>query len=220
MIRHRAVGCHQVAEPALWVPARVNAWPWSTGCQLAGSAVTWGAADLSDIAITEVRRAIVVALTMRRCFAVSSVTWLPGPANVGVDEVSAALHAAVADEMVLGLRLQASTRSSNHKGPTYSGGQRQRVAPGLPVRSLPSLKSCCSSSLHRGGRTHQSEHHSQPAGGEGRATLVVTTSPLWLDKTDSVYFLIGGKVCAVGSHATSLPATISAAAGPPGWLGW
>ena len=33
---------------------------------------------------------------------------------------------------------------------------------------------------------------------------MVTTSPLWLDKTDSVYFLIGGKVCAVGSHADLL----------------
>lgn len=171
--------------------------------RFAGSAVTWGTADLSDIAISEVRRAIVVADNDATLFRGQLRHVVAGARDVGADEVSAALHAAVADELVLGLPAGINSLIES-QGASLSGGQRQRVRLARALLAEPEILLLVEPTSAVDAHTEASIAASLRAARAGRTTLVVTTSPLWLDKADSVYFLVDGKVCAVGSHADLL----------------
>jgi ABC-type multidrug transport system fused ATPase/permease subunit len=92
------------------------------------------------------------------------------------------------------------------RGRTFSGGQRQRLVLARALVADPDVlvlvEPTSAVDAHTEARIAERLHEARA----GRTTVVVTASPLVLDRADQVAFVADGHVAAVGTHRELLAA--------------
>ncbi|MET7480541.1 ABC transporter ATP-binding protein [Streptomyces sp. NPDC005648] len=161
------------------------------------STVTWGSTRLDAIPLSEVRSRILVADNEADLFADTLRDAVGGRSNDA--PLLQALHAAVADDIVQGLpdgldsQLTAQARN-------LSGGQRQRIRLARALAADPEVLLATEPTSALDAHTEALVATRLRTAREGRTTLVTTTSPLMLDRVDTVQYLVDGKLAATGTH--------------------
>ncbi|MFC4012277.1 ABC transporter transmembrane domain-containing protein [Nonomuraea purpurea] len=164
-----------------------------------GGDVTFGPADLSTLPLSEVRSRILVADNGARLFAGRLRDELDVRGDATDEQVTWALEAACATDIVEALPDGLST-VVNEAGREFSGGQQQRLRLARALLADPEV-------LILVEPTSAVDAHSEARIAErlakaraGRTTLICTTSPLVLDRTDHVIYVEDGRVLAEGTH--------------------
>lgn len=168
-----------------------------------GTSPVLGGVPLSDLAVAQVRRRVLVSDSDPRLF----TGRLRRELDPSASRTDSDVHAAVASAAALDV-LESLPRGLDdevtERGRSFSGGQRQRLA---LVRAL----LCDAETLVLVEPTSAVDAHTEAAiaanlreARRGRTTLVVTTSPLLLDRVDEVALLVAGEVLAQAPHRNLL----------------
>ncbi|MFF0774037.1 ABC transporter transmembrane domain-containing protein [Nonomuraea wenchangensis] len=166
--------------------------------------VTFGPADLSSLPLDEVRHRILVADNSARLFTGRLRDELDVRARdteAAGDEgrVKEALRAACAEDIVEALPDGLDTWVAE-AGREFSGGQQQRLRLARALLADPEVlilvEPTSAVDAHSEARIAQRLAESRV----GKTTLVCTTSPLVLDRTDHVVYVEDGRVLAEGTH--------------------
>ena len=165
----------------------------------AESAATWGGVRLDEIALPQVRGRILVADNEADLFAGTLRELLSGRLDRDEQAISRAVHAAVADDIVLGLP-DGLDSTVDAQGRSLSGGQRQRVRLVRALLADPEVLLAVEPTSALDAHTEATVAVRLRAARSGRTTVVTSTSPLLLDQVDTVSYLVDGKVAASGSH--------------------
>ncbi|MEU1409027.1 ABC transporter ATP-binding protein [Streptomyces sp. NPDC005728] len=160
---------------------------------------TWGGIRLDAVPLADVRGRILVADNEADLFA--------GPlrevvaAEHAADEAALrrAVHAAVAEDVVRGLPDGLDSAVAG-QGRSLSGGQRQRIRLVRALLADPEVLLAVEPTSALDAHTEATVAERLREAREGRTTVVASTSPLVLDRVDTVLFLVDGKVTAVGPH--------------------
>lgn len=161
--------------------------------------VTFGPADLATLPIDEVRARILVADNGARLFTGRLRDELDVHGTASAEQIQRALYAACAEDIVEALPdgLDAQVAEA---GREFSGGQQQRLRLARALLADPEV-------LILVEPTSAVDAHSEARIAErlakaraGKTTLVCTTSPLVLDRTDQVIYVRDGRVHAEGTH--------------------
>ncbi|NRQ35750.1 ABC transporter ATP-binding protein [Nonomuraea sp. NN258] len=161
--------------------------------------VTFGAVPLASLPIAEVRSRILVADNGARLFTGVLRAELDVRGEASDEQVREALYAACAEDIVDALPdgLDAQVAEA---GREFSGGQQQRLRLARALLTDPEV-------LILVEPTSAVDAHSEARIAErlakaraGKTTLICTTSPLVLDRTDHVIYIEGGRVLAEGPH--------------------
>ncbi|WP_405543402.1 ABC transporter ATP-binding protein/permease [Streptomyces phaeochromogenes] len=163
------------------------------------SAATWGGVRLDAIALPQVRARILVADNEADLFAGTLRDLVSGRGDPDEETVARAVHAAVADDVVLGLP-DGLDSAVDAQGRSLSGGQRQRVRLVRALLADPEVLLAVEPTSALDAHTEAAVAARLRAARSGRTTVVTSTSPLVLDQVDTVYYLVDGKVAAVGGH--------------------
>ncbi|KKD03687.1 ABC transporter ATP-binding protein [Streptomyces sp. WM6386] len=194
------------------------------------SRTTWGEIPLDEIPLTEIRARILVADHEADLFAdtLRNVVEGAGDAFRGAGncatshnepadairpskappeaQITQALHAAVADDIVQALP-DALDSPVDAQGRNLSGGQRQRIRLARALAANPEIllavEPTSALDAHTEARAADRLKHAR----NGRTTVVTTTSPLVLDRADTVLYLVDGKRVASGTHRQLLDTT-------------
>ncbi|MFC7494306.1 MULTISPECIES: ABC transporter ATP-binding protein [unclassified Nocardioides] len=162
--------------------------------------VRLGGVPLTSLDPAEVRDRIVVSDTSALFF---SGRLADGLDLTGHGDVRRALETASAGDILEALDEGLDTMVAE-RGRTFSGGQRQRLvlarALALDPEVLVLVEPTSAVDAHTEARiaARLRDHRA------GRTTVVTSSSPLMLDAADTVAFLDGGRVVAVGTHAELL----------------
>ncbi|MDF3149447.1 ATP-binding cassette domain-containing protein, partial [Streptomyces sp. T21Q-yed] len=166
------------------------------------SAAAWGDVPLSEIALPQLRERILVADHEADLFAGTLRELIAGHAGPdGRDEaaITRAVHTAVAEDIVRALPDGLDT-PIDAQGRNLSGGQRQRVRLVRALLADPevllAIEPTSALDAHTEARVAERLHTER----RGRTTVVTSTSPLLLDRADTVHYLVDGKVAATGTH--------------------
>ncbi|THV42371.1 ATP-binding cassette domain-containing protein [Glycomyces buryatensis] len=159
------------------------------------SQATWGSEPLGEIALTEIRERVLL-LGEDYLFAQTLGETLRGDPEAALAAIETACAADVYSS--LGSDLDAEITNG---GRNLSGGQRQRLrlARALAAESEALLAVEPTSAVDA--HTESLIAERVAAARAGRATAVVTASPLWLARADRVVWMWEGKVRAAGTHA-------------------
>ena len=161
--------------------------------------VRWGDAWLHDVALAEVRDRIVVSESTPHLFTGVLAEELDVRGAATTAQLEHAMHVAdaadVLDSVPGGL-----TGEVAEKGRSLSGGQRQRVALARSLLSEAEVLVLVEPTSAVDAHTEARIAQRLAAARHGRATVIVTASPLVLDVVDDVAFLAGGAVVARGRH--------------------
>ncbi|MBY8870684.1 ABC transporter ATP-binding protein/permease [Micromonospora sp. PLK6-60] len=167
------------------------------------SDVTWGGVPLAGVPLDDVRSRILVADHDSYLFAGTLREMLSTRAGTGDAEIAAALRTASAEDVVDALPDGLDT-PIGARARTLSGGQRQRVRLARALLAEPEvlllLEPTSAVDAHTEGRIARRLR----AARAGRTTVVLTTSPLLLDRADTVAYLADGRVVATGTHVELL----------------
>ena len=167
------------------------------------SDATWGGTPLREVELERVRARILVADHDSYLFAGELRHILSTGTEVGDDRLRAALHTASAEDVVDalpdGLGTSVAARAS-----TLSGGQRQRIRLARALLAEPEVLILLDPTSAVDAHTEARIADRLARVRAGRTTVVVTSSPLLLGRLDSVAFIDGGRVAAVGRHAELL----------------
>ncbi|MDW5329221.1 ABC transporter ATP-binding protein [Plantactinospora sp. KLBMP9567] len=167
------------------------------------SDVTLGGVPLRRLALPEVRRRIMLAGSDDVLFAGPLRDSLDPPRHAPGVSVADALRAASAEDIVAahpdGLDAQVTER-----GRSLSGGQRQRIALARALVADPEILV-----LHEPTSAVDAHTEARVADGlrtlrAGRTTVVLSTSPLLLERADRVVLVVDGRVVAEHTHAALL----------------
>ncbi|KUJ40229.1 ABC transporter ATP-binding protein [Streptomyces sp. NPDC093228] len=169
------------------------------------SEATWGGSRLDGIALAQVRERILVADHEADLFAGPLRELVSGRRDRDEHDIERAVHAAAADDIVLGLPEGLDTQVAA-QGRSLSGGQRQRVRLVRALLADPEVLLAVEPTSALDAHTEAVVADRLSAARNGRTTVVTTTSPLVLDRADTVHFLVDGKVAATGSHRDLLAA--------------
>ncbi|MEV0784415.1 ABC transporter ATP-binding protein [Streptomyces sp. NPDC050423] len=163
------------------------------------SAATWGGIRLDEIDLTRVRRRILVADNEADLFAGPLREVICGARERDEETIGRGIHAAVAQDIVRGLPGGLDS-PVDAQGRNLSGGQRQRVRLVRALLADPEVLLAVEPTSAVDAHTEAAVAARLPAARSGRTTVVTSTSPLLLDRADTVYYLVDGSVAAVGSH--------------------
>ncbi|MET7697193.1 ABC transporter ATP-binding protein [Streptomyces sp. NPDC005485] len=169
----------------------------------APTAVTWGAVPLDEIALPQLRERILLADHDADLFAGPLRELIGGRREPAEDDLVRAVHAAVADDIVQGLP-DGLDAVMDAQARNLSGGQRQRVRLARALLADPEVLLAVEPTSALDAHTEATVADRLRAARKGRTTVVTTTSPLVLDRADTVHYLVDGKVAASGSHARLL----------------
>ncbi|MFF1648184.1 ABC transporter transmembrane domain-containing protein [Streptomyces sp. NPDC058240] len=164
-----------------------------------GSAATWGAIRLDEIDLTQVRRRILVADNEADLFAGPLREVISGARDRDEESIGRCLYTAVAQDIVRGLP-DGLDSPVDAQGRNLSGGQRQRVRLVRALLADPEVLLAVEPTSAVDAHTEAAMATRLRAARSGRTTVVTSTSPLLLDRADTVYYLVDGRVAAVGSH--------------------
>src|SRR5262249_10912710 len=119
------------------------------------------------------------------------------------EAIRAAIHAAVADDIVEALPHGLDSVVSASGG-NVSGGQRQRLRLARAICADPEILLAVEPTSAVDAHTEALMAARLAAARKGRTTVVTTTSPLVLDRADTVIYLAGGRRAAAGRHGELL----------------
>lgn len=173
--------------------------------RFASSGITWDETSILDLDLDEFRKRVIVADNDAYLFSGPLRDVLTGNTERSDDEIMAALHAAVADDVVMGLANGLDTVLSL-QGRSLSGGERQRLRlaralladPDLLLMHEPTSAVDAHTEAEIAARIHEAR--------AGRTTAIVASSPLLLAHADVVHFIDEGKLVASDTHARLLAA--------------
>ncbi|MFG1947993.1 ABC transporter ATP-binding protein [Nonomuraea sp. NPDC048826] len=173
--------------------------------------VTFGSTDLASLPIEEVRSRILVADNGARLFTGPLRGELDVRGTATPDQIDRALHAACAEDIVEALPdgLDAQVAEA---GREFSGGQQQRLRLTRALLTDPEVLILVEPTSAVDAHTEARIADRLAAARAGRTTLVCTTSPLVLDRTDHVIYVEDGRVQAEGTHRDLLAASPAYAA--------
>ncbi|MEU6011188.1 ABC transporter ATP-binding protein [Streptomyces sp. NPDC047453] len=169
------------------------------------SAATWGEARLDAIGLPRIRERILVADNEADLFAGTLRELVCGRREREDADVARAVRAAVAEDIVQGLP-DGLGSAVTPQGRSLSGGQRQRVRLVRALLADPEVLLAVEPTSALDAHTEAAVADRLRGAREGRTTVVTTTSPLVLDRADTVHYLVDGKVAASGSHRELLDA--------------
>ncbi|MDX3749786.1 ABC transporter ATP-binding protein [Streptomyces sp. AK08-02] len=167
--------------------------------RFAPTAATWGGVRLDEIALAQVRARILVADNEADLFAGTLRELVSGRGEFGEEAMARAVRAAVADDIVLGLP-DGLDSAVDAQGRNLSGGQRQRVRLVRALLADPEVLLAVEPTSALDAHTEAAVADRLRAERTDRTTVVASTSPLLLDRADTVYYLVDGKTAAVGNH--------------------
>lgn len=167
--------------------------------RFAPSAATWGGVRLDAIGLAEVRSRILVCDNEADLFAGTLREVVAGRRERDDAALARAVHAAAADDIVRGLP-DGLDSAVSAQGRSLSGGQRQRVRLARALLADPEVLLAVEPTSALDAHTEATVAHRLRAARAGRTTVVTTTSPLVLDRADTVHYLVDGKVAATGPH--------------------
>ncbi|HEU0285537.1 MAG TPA: ABC transporter ATP-binding protein [Nocardioidaceae bacterium] len=172
--------------------------------------VTLGGVPLDELSTEVIRRRILVSDTSSTLFTGTLSDELTVD-QTHVDEaedelaLAQAIDTASADDVLTALPDGLSSRVEE-RGRTFSGGQRQRLVLARALVADPDVlilvEPTSAVDAHTEARIAERLHGARA----GRTTVVVTASPLVLDRVDEVAFVADGEVAAVGTHRELLAA--------------
>ncbi|WP_407549876.1 ABC transporter ATP-binding protein [Streptomyces sp. Pv4-95] len=173
--------------------------------RFADSAATWGAVRLDALDPEALRARILVADNEADLFAGTLREVVSGRRARDPEAIDRAVHTAMAQDIVRGLPdgLDAAVEA---QGRNLSGGQRQRVRLVRALLADPEVLLAVEPTSAVDAHTEAGLATRLHAARAGRTTVVTSTSPLVLDRADTVYYLVDGRVEAVGSHRALLDA--------------
>ncbi|MGI5194714.1 ABC transporter ATP-binding protein [Streptomyces sp. CA-288835] len=163
------------------------------------SAATWGGVRLDEIQLAQIRERILVADNEADLFAGTLRDLVSGSRDPADEDIARAVHTAVADDIVQGLP-DGLDSSVDAQGRSLSGGQRQRVRLVRALLADPEVLLAVEPTSALDAHTEAAVADRLRAERAGRTTVVTSTSPLVLDRADTVFYLVEGKVVASGSH--------------------
>ncbi|MER8012063.1 ABC transporter ATP-binding protein [Streptomyces sp. NPDC094149] len=169
------------------------------------SAATWGDVPLADIPVARIRERVLVADHEADLFAQTLRSLVRGRRERAPGDIERAVRTAVAEDVVLGLP-DGLDSVIEAQGRNLSGGQRQRVRLVRALLADPEVLLAVEPTSALDAHTEARVAERLRAARQGRTTLVTSTSPLVLDRADTVYFLVDGAVVAAGSHRELLDA--------------
>jgi ABC-type multidrug transport system fused ATPase/permease subunit len=192
----------QVVGVAADVPAEAIALGDRLG-RFAASDVTWGGVPLAEIALDELRARILVADHDSYLFAGKLSEILRVRDGVGEAAMWPALRAASAEDVVDALPDGLATTVGG-RARTLSGGQRQRVRLARALLAERDVLILIDPTSAVDAHTEARVAERLRTARAGRTTVVISTSPLLLGRTDTVAHVRAGRVVATGPHAELL----------------
>ncbi|WP_328768511.1 ABC transporter ATP-binding protein [Streptomyces sp. NBC_00286] len=163
------------------------------------SAATWGGVRLDEIQLAQIRERILVADNEADLFAGTLRELVSGSRDLADEDIARAVHTAVADDIVQGLP-DGLDSPVDAQGRSLSGGQRQRVRLVRALLADPEVLLAVEPTSALDAHTEAAVADRLRAERAARTTVVTSTSPLVLDRADTVFYLVEGKVVASGSH--------------------
>ncbi|MFE3036924.1 ABC transporter transmembrane domain-containing protein [Streptomyces canus] len=176
------------------------------------SRATWGGVPLDEIRLPQIREHILLADHEADLFAGNLRDVIAPHRGAGLcrsaapprgatshDELAAALHAAVADDIAQALP-NGLDSPMDAQARNLSGGQRQRIRLTRALLADPEILLAVEPTSALDAHTEALVAKRLRAAREGRTTAVTTTSPLVLDHADTVLYLVDGKLAASGTH--------------------
>jgi ABC-type multidrug transport system fused ATPase/permease subunit len=161
--------------------------------------VSWRSIPLNRLPLATVRQHILVADSEARLFSGRLRDELDVRGNASEAAVRAAVHTASAEDVIDGLA-DGLEEAIEERGRSLSGGQRQRL---LLVRAMladPVVLVLVEPTSAVDAHTEARIAARLAASRAGRTTVIMTTSPLLLDRVDEVAFLADGEIAATGTH--------------------
>jgi ABC-type multidrug transport system fused ATPase/permease subunit len=154
---------------------------------------------LDELALDTVRQRILLHDTEPRLFTGRLREELDPTGNTDDATIHAAIHAAAAEDVLDALPDELDSEVEE-RGRSFSGGQRQRLALTRALLSDPEILIMDEPTSAVDAHTEARIADRLRAARAGRTTVVMTTSPLVLDRVDRVALLVGGRVVATGPH--------------------
>ncbi|NUU08505.1 ABC transporter ATP-binding protein [Leifsonia sp. C5G2] len=180
--------------------------------------VLWGGVDHTRVPVREVRERIVVNDANPHLFGGRLLDgldtlpvrddeagrWREGDTSTGrLRRVSAALDTAAATETVDALP-EGVHESVAERGRTFSGGQRQRLSLARALLTDAEVLVLIEPTSAVDAHTESQIAERLRQARDGRTTVVVTASPLLLDRMDTVAVVRKGRVVGTGTHQSLL----------------
>jgi ABC-type multidrug transport system fused ATPase/permease subunit len=162
----------------------------------AGRSVRLGGVPLTSLAVSDVRR-LVLVVEAEPVILSGSVRGLLG-AGASASSVASALHAACAEDVIEGLPEGLDT-DLPERARTLSGGQRQRLVLAQALLADPEVLVLVEPTSAVDAHTESLIASRLGAARSGRTTVVFSTSPLVLERADRVVLLTDGAVVS-GTH--------------------
>ncbi|MGW2421907.1 ABC transporter ATP-binding protein [Streptomyces sp. NPDC001709] len=166
---------------------------------------TWGGVRLDAVPLADVRGRILVADNEADLFAGPLREVVAAGHPAGEAELGRAVYAAAAEDVVRALPEGLDSAVAG-QGRSLSGGQRQRVRLARALLADPEVLLAVEPTSALDAHTEATVARRLREAREGRTTVVTSTSPLVLDRADTVVFLVDGKVAASGPHRRLLAA--------------
>lgn len=160
---------------------------------------TWGGVRLDEVPLAEVRSRILVADNEADLFAGPLGEMVAAAEPAGEAALRRAVYAAAAEDVVRGLPDGLDSVVAG-QGRSLSGGQRQRIRLVRALLADPEVLLAVEPTSALDAHTEATVAERLRDAREGRTTVVTSTSPLVLDRADTVLFLADGKVAASGPH--------------------
>jgi ABC-type multidrug transport system fused ATPase/permease subunit len=167
--------------------------------RFADGRVRLGGVDLRELPLDAVRRRVLVSEHDPRLFTGPLADELDPTGAAPADRVLAAIHTASAGDVLEGLPDGLATEVAE-RGRSFSGGQRQRLVLARALVADPEILVLVEPTSGVDAHTEARIADRLVAARAGRATVVCTTSPLLLDRADTVALVADGGVVAEGTH--------------------
>jgi ABC-type multidrug transport system fused ATPase/permease subunit len=163
------------------------------------SEVRYGGVTLASATRADVRQHILVSDTGSQLFTGVLREELDPTGRRTDDELMAAIRTASAEDVLVALA-DGLDADVEEKGRSFSGGQRQRLVLVRALLADPSVLVLVEPTSAVDAHTEARIADRLREYRQGRSTVVLTSSPLLLDRVDEVIFVADGRVVATGQH--------------------